>query len=69
MKLEEIFSEASKLPEHDRAALAAGLLGTLPVLLADEDDGVAEARLRSRELDEDPANGCTWAEIKQALGR
>ncbi|WP_035614618.1 hypothetical protein [Haloferula sp. BvORR071] len=69
MKLEEIFQEASKLPEHDRAVLAAGLLGTLPPLLADEDEGIGEATLRSRELDEDPANGCTWAEIKQALGR
>jgi hypothetical protein len=69
MKLEEIFREAEKLPEGDRAKLAAGLLQTLPVTLADEDDGIAEARRRSRELDEQPELGCSWEDVKKSLGR
>jgi hypothetical protein len=69
MKLEEIFREAEKLPEGDRAKLAATLLQTLPVALADEDDGIAEARRRSRELDENPELECSWEDVKKALGR
>jgi hypothetical protein len=69
MRLEEIFREAEKLPEGDRAKLAAGLLRTLPVALADDDDGVAEARRRSRELDEHPELGCSWEDVKKSLGR
>jgi len=67
--LEEVFREAEKLPEGDRAKLAATLLQTLPLALADDDDGIAEARRRSRELDENPELGCTWEEIKKSLGR
>jgi hypothetical protein len=69
MKLEEIFREAEKLPEGDRAKLAAGLLQSLPVVLSDDDDGIEEARRRSRELDENPGIGCTWEEVKKSLGR
>ncbi len=69
MKLEEIFREAEKLPEGDRAKLAATLLQTLPVVLADEDDGIAEARRRSQELDEHPEMGCSWEDVKKSLGR
>ncbi|MCW1926243.1 hypothetical protein OKA05_27040 [Luteolibacter arcticus] len=69
MKLEEIFREAEKLPQGDRAKLAATLLQTLPVTLADEDDGIAEARRRSRELDEQPELGCSWEDVKKSLGR
>jgi hypothetical protein len=69
MKLEEVFREAEKLPEGDRAKLAATLLQTLPVALSDEDDGIAEARRRSRELDERPELECSWEEVKTGLGR
>jgi len=69
MKFAEVQHHAMELPDSDRAALAAELLHSLPAVLADDDDGVTEARRRARELDEDPAAGCSWAEIKQALGR
>ncbi|MCH7227565.1 addiction module protein [Haloferula sp. A504] len=69
MKLKEIQESALELPDSDRAALAAELLGSLPAVLVEDDDGLAEARRRSRELDEDPAAGRTWEEIKQGLGR
>lgn len=68
MKLEEIQKCALELPDSDRASLATELLISLPSVLLDEDDGFAEARRRSKELDEDPSAGCSWQEIKQALG-
>ena len=69
MKLEEIQRRALELPEGDRASLAAELLFSLPAVLSDDDGGVAEARRRSKELDENPSAGCTWDEIKRSLGR
>ncbi len=69
MKLAEIRTSAMELPDSDRAVLAAELLVSLPAVLVDEDDGIAEAMRRSRELDADPSMGCTWDEIKQSLGR
>ncbi len=69
MKLEEIQKRAMVLPDSDRASLAADLLMSLPGVLVDADDGIAEARRRSKELDEDPTAGCSWQEIKQVLGR
>lgn len=69
MKLAEIQHHAMELPDSDRAALAAELLNSLPMVLTDDDEGVAEARRRSKELDADPSAGRSWSEIKQALGR
>lgn len=69
MKFEEIQKRAMDLPDSDRASLAANLLISLPAVLVDEDDGIAEARRRSKELNGDPSAGCSWLEIKQALGR
>ncbi len=69
MKLEELQRCALDLPDSERAALAAELLVSLPAVLVDEDDGVAEAIRRSKELDENPSMGCSWEEIKRSLGR
>jgi hypothetical protein len=69
VKLEEIQKWALDLPDSDRAVLAAELLVSLPAVLVDEDDGIAEACRRSKELDDDPSMGCSWDEIKRALGR
>jgi len=69
VKLKEIQKSALELPDSDRATLAAELLGSLPAVLVEDDDGIAEARRRSKELDEDPSAGCTWDEIKRGLGR
>lgn len=41
----------------------------VPAVLVDEDDGITEARHRSRELDDNPSLGCSWDEIKQGLGK
>lgn len=69
MKLEEIQCRAMELPDGERARLASELLGSLPAMLVDRDDGIAEARRRSRELVENPAVGCSWEEIRRDLGR
>jgi len=69
MTTEDLHKHALALPEDDRALLAAALLHSLPAILVDEDDGLGEARRRSKELDEDPDAGMSWEEIKAGLGR
>ena len=69
MTAEEIHRSALELPEDKRAELAAELLTSLPAVLSDSDDGVAEALRRSKEVDGDPSVGCSWEDIKSGLGR
>ena len=69
MKLEEIRESAMELTDPERATLAAALLNSLPAVLVQADDGVAEALRRSRELDANPSVGCSWEDIKRDLGR
>jgi len=67
--LAEIESLAFKLPDSDRAKLAADLLDSLPGVLVDDDEGVAEALRRSEEMDRDPSMRLTHDEFLRALGR
>ena len=67
MSIEEIRASVLELPQDQRALLAASLLASLPTVLDEEDEGVSEARRRSRELDEDPHSACSWLEIKENL--
>jgi len=53
--LAEIEPLALKLPESQRAKLAADLLDALPGVLVDDDEGLAEALRRNDEMDRDPA--------------
>src|SRR5882724_1423948 len=53
----EIEKLALDLPEQERAALAANLLESLPGILSDEDEGVAEALRRDAEMEADPNQG------------
>lgn len=50
----EIEKLALSLPEKERASLAANLLESLPGVLFDEDEGVAEALRRDSEIDASP---------------
>jgi hypothetical protein len=45
---------ALTLPERERATLAASLLESLPGVLSDEDEVVAEALRRDAELEVNP---------------
>ncbi len=65
--LPEIEQTAMQLPDRERAALAAHLLDSLPSVLHDEDDGVAEAIRRDAELDTDPETGVSLQEFRQSF--
>ena len=67
--LTEIETLAFTLPESDRARLAAGLLDSLPGVLSDDDEGLAEALRRSEEMDRDPSVCLTHEEFLNAVGR
>ncbi len=53
--LVEVEEQALRLPEDQRATLAAHLLDSLPAILHDEDAGVSEAMRRDAELDSNPS--------------
>ena len=65
----EVENQAMQLPESDRAILAARLLGSLPVVLSDDDLGIAEAMRRDAEMDLDPSAGMTVEQLRASLGR
>ena len=47
----EVEKLALNLPGRQRATLAANLLESLPAILSDEDEGIAEALRRDSEID------------------
>jgi putative addiction module component (TIGR02574 family) len=66
----EVEKLALDLPEQERAALAANLLDSLPGILSDEDEGVAEALRRDAEIEADPTSVISLAELdSQIRGR
>lgn len=68
-RLQALRSEALSLTEVERAALAADLLQTLPGVLSEEDEGIAEALRRDADLEANPSAGIEWSELKKGLGR
>lgn len=66
----EVEKIALNLPEEERAKLAASLLDSLPGVLSDDDEGVAEALRRDAEMDADPGQGVSLAQLdSQIQGR
>jgi hypothetical protein len=63
----EIKKLALDLPERDRATLAANLLESLPHVLSDEDEGVAEALRRDAEIERDSAQLLSLDELNVML--
>jgi putative addiction module component (TIGR02574 family) len=59
----EIEKLALDLPERERATLIASLLDSLPPMLSDDDDGIAEALRRDAELDANPGLAISLAEL------
>jgi len=59
----EIEKLALTLPEKERATLAANLLESLPVVLSDEDEGVAEALRRDAEFEANPERTISLAQL------
>ena len=67
--LAELEEKAMALTDAERATLAANLLDSLPAVLSEDDDGLAEAKRRDAEMDRDPAIGLTTEQLRSALGR
>jgi putative addiction module component (TIGR02574 family) len=65
----EIEKLAQNLSENDRAVLAAHLLDSLPPVLHDEDEGIAEALRRDAELEANPSAGLTLEQLDQQVER
>jgi hypothetical protein len=65
--LSDLEQMVMRLPESERAALAAHLLGSLPAVLADDDAGVAEALRRDAELESDAATGMRLDELRRSV--
>lgn len=63
----EVEKLALDLPEQDRAKLAADLLDSLPGVLSDEDEGIAEALRRDAEINADPNQAITLAELDSQI--
>ena len=65
--IRKVNEQALKLNEQDRAALAANLLHSLPPILADADDGVAEALRRDAEIQADPSQSMSLEDLNQII--
>jgi hypothetical protein len=63
----EVEKLALDLSERDRAKLAANLLESLPGILSDEDEGVAEALRRDAEIAADPAQAISLAQLDSEI--
>ncbi len=67
--LDDVESQAMTLPESQRATLATHVLESLPGVLLDDDEGLAEAARRDAELEQDPSLGITTEQLRMGLGR
>jgi hypothetical protein len=65
----EVEKLALDLPEAQRAILAARLLRSLPAILQERDDGVAEALLRDSDFEANPSLGLSQEELNDRIGR
>ena len=66
----EVEKLALDLSEQERATLAANLLDSLPGVLSDQDEGVAEALRRDAEIDADPTQAISLEQLtSQIQGR
>jgi len=65
----ELEKLALDLPENQRAVLAAHLLGSLPSVLHDEDEGIAEAVRRDSELSARTSSAISLEELDAQIER
>jgi hypothetical protein len=63
----EVEKLALDLPDSERAVLASHLLRSLPPVLDDEDDGIAEALRRDAELNLNPEIGMSLDQLDRAV--
>jgi hypothetical protein len=65
----EIEKLALDLPENQRAVLAAHLLESLPPVLHDVHEGIAEALRRDAELDASPSSSISLKQLDEQIER
>ena len=65
----EVEKLALNLPENQRAVLAAHLLGSLPAVLHDEAEGIAEASRRDAELNADTSSAISLKQLDEQIER
>jgi putative addiction module component (TIGR02574 family) len=65
----EVERLAMDLPENDRALLVTHLLRSLPAVLEDEDEGVAEALRRAADFELDPSIGLSLEQLDPVILR
>ena len=63
----EIEKLALDLPDKERATLVANLLDSLPGILSEEDEGVAEALRRDAEANVNPAATVSLAQLDSQI--
>ncbi|MBA3256431.1 MAG: addiction module protein [Pyrinomonadaceae bacterium] len=63
----EVEKLALDLSEKERANLAANLLDSLPGILSDDDEGVAEALRRDADGEANPAQAISLAELDSQI--
>ena len=67
--LTEVEKLALDLSDSQRAVLATHLLRSLPPVLQDEDEGIAEALLRDADLDANPGLGISLEQLDRQIER
>jgi hypothetical protein len=63
----DIEKEILELNDEQRARLAVSILDSLPGVLADQDEGVAEASRRDAELDADPESALSLERLDDLI--
>ena len=63
----EVERLALDLPEQERARLAANLLESLPRVLSDEDEGIAEALKRDADIEANPDQAISLAQLDSQI--
>ncbi len=63
----DIEKEILELNDEQRARLAVSILDSLPGVLADQDEGVAEALRRDAELDVDPESALSLERLDDMI--
>jgi len=65
--LNEVEKLALDLSDSQRAVLATHLLRSLPPVLQDEDEGIADALLRAADLDANPHIGISLEQLDRQI--
>lgn len=63
----EVEKLAFDLPDAERALLASHLLRSLPPVLQDGDEGIAEALRRDAEFNSSPETGISLEQLDQSV--